>query len=454
MAQRLLTVVCTMLDTSRLRATLFLVLSLAGCVTGEELDGEDIDGGGKADSVSSSSPDHLVDTPFYFGVPKTAITAALPRPDYPYPTVWNTAMQSSDVGLRIIAIQQSSGVAAHQRARREMAQKLAAAGVLKDGDIVLTFRPELASTMAYPHIQMGTTHAGLVYTDGGAAYNIDSPLDTSYVGQFDAPHYAGNGGNDAGTDALHIVRPRELTDARRTQLRTWVKTLKAALPRINGQRAQVKFQSDYLTPAYVSAGMTTRQTVTTLGKIILEADTDTKLPMYCSEFAWHMLALSGCSADEIRTAPDEGAACVDEVFAPMPLVARTADEVGLAEGPLLALLAVPAQIRAPLVDDVFATGDAATLSSGHRAVSEQVAPLMGPLSQLYTARAGGAPVEATAAAAEQLDATMPNNYSPTTFLIQAMGPEATRSMDYVATVAFVDAAGYAKAQTLSRNPVP
>ena len=53
-----------------------------------------------------------------------------------------------------------------------------------------------------------------------------------------------------------------------------------------------------------------------------------------------------------------------------------------------------------------------------------------------------------------LDANMPLNYSPTTFLIQAMGPQATRAMDYVVTVAFVNAAGYAKAQMLSSQPVP
>lgn len=446
------------MDSSKLKGALLLLAighSLVACATAEQGDDHtDIDGGGKADTITSSDPSRLLDMPFYFSVPKTAVTASLARDRYPYPTVWNSSMQASAVGLRVIAIQQGTGVAAHQKARREMAQSLAAAGVLQDGDIVLTFRPELADTMAYPHIQMGTTHAGLVYTSGGAAFNIDSPLDSEYVGQFDTSHYAGDGGEDAGVDALHIVRPRKMTDARRAQLRTWIGVLKGGLTRINGQRQQVKFQSDYLTPSFVSAGMTTRQTVTMLGKIILEVDTTTKLPMFCSEFAWHMLALSSCTATEIRSAPAEGASCVDEVFAPMPLVAHDANEVGLAEGPLLALLDIPLQIRAPLVAKIFATGNPAKLSSGHRAVSEQVAPLMGPLSQFYTARAGGAPVEATASAAEMLDAAMPLNYSPTTFLIQSMGPQASRTMDYVATVAFVNPAGYAKAQGLSHNPVP
>jgi len=142
------------------------------------------------------------------------------------------------------------------------------------------------------------------------------------------------------------------------------------------------------------------------------------------------------------------------VFAPMPLVAKNADETGMAEGPLVSLMATPAAGREALIAKVFTTGNATRLSSGHRAVSEQVAPLMGPLSQFYGARAQGLSVEDTAPVAEMLSANMPNNYSPTTFLVQAMGDTSKRATDYVVTVAFVNGAGYAKAQTLAQNPVP
>jgi len=443
---------------SKLRPLLLLLAldyAALGCATDpdEAPDQLDQDGEGKGDGISSEDPNRLLDAPFYFSVPKTAVTTPLNRAGYPYPTLWNDSTEAKEVGLRVIAIKQGIGVEARKTARREMASKLARAGVLQDGDIVLTFRPELAGTMAYPHIQMGTTHAGLVYTEGGVAYNIDSPLDSQYVGQFDTSHYAGNGGDDAGTDALHIVRPR-ITDGRRTQLREWVGDLKSGLARINGARQQIKFQSDYLVPSYVSARMTTRQTVTTLGKIILEVDTTTKLPMYCSEFAWHMLALSSCTDAEIRNAPAEGASCVDEVFAPMPLVAKNADETGMAEGPLVSLMATPAAGREALIAKVFTTGNATRLSSGHRAVSEAVAPLMGPLSQFYGARAQGLSIDDTAPVAEMLSANMPNNYSPTTFLVQAMGDTSKRATDYVATIAFVNGGGYMKAQLLAQNPVP
>lgn len=48
----------------------------------------------------------------------------------------------------------------------------------------------------------------------------------------------------------------------------------------------------------------------------------------------------------------------------------------------------------------------------------------------------------------------PNNYSPTALLIQAMGADASRTVDYVAPIAFVDAAGYDKARGLALSPVP
>ena len=437
-----------------MRKLLALLLLFTACATEDEVLDQDGTGDiGKGDGATSSDPNRLLDVPFYFAVPKSVIATQLDRARYPYPTLWNKSVQGDEVGLRVIAVQQTNtSVAAKQAARRDMATKLAAAGVLEDGDIVLTFRPELAGTMAYPHIQMGTTHAGLVYIENGAAFNIDSPLDSQYVGQFDTAHYAGDGAMDHGADALHIVRP-QITDARRTQLRAWVGTLKTNLARINGERAQVKFQSDYLVPSYVRAGMTTRQTVTALGKIILEVDTTTKLPMYCSEFAWHMLALSACSVTEIRNAGPEGASCVDDVFAPMPLVAKNRSELGMAEGPLLSLMKLPAANRAALVPKIFETGNPAKLSSGHRMVSEQVAPLMAPLSQLYAARAAGASIEMTASAAEMLSANMPNNYSPTTFLVQSMA-DSQRAMDYVVTLAFVTPTTYQKAQRLAQNPVP
>jgi hypothetical protein len=412
--------------------------------------------------TTSRAPDRLLDVPFYFSVPKEAITVPLAREAYPYPTVWNPSMEVGGAGLRAIVVDQQSQDPANKRAARvDMAKRLARAGVLQDGDIALSFRPNLAGTMAYPHVQMGVTHASLVYTRNGEAFNIDSPLDHEYVGQFSTLHFTGgvssSGAREYGTDALQIVRPRNMTAERKASLQRWIGALLAGLPRINGDRAQVKFQKDYLKPIFAATGMTTKQTVTTLGRIILEEDTTTKLPMYCSEFAWHMLALSSCSEEEIREAGPEGAACVDPVFEPMPLVSPAEDAIGLAEGPLQNLMVAPPAERPALVARIFTTGNASGLSSGHRAVAEQVAPLMDGLARYYGAKAQGAAAPMLAGAATQLNAGVGDigNYSPTAFLANATLPAGVRAIDYVATIVFVDGqTDYDKARRLARNPVP
>ena len=74
----------------------------------------------------------------------------------------------------MIAIkQQGTSPAAKRAARIDMAKQLAGSACSQDGDLALTFRPELQGTLAYPHIQMGTTHASLVYTQNGEAFNVD-----------------------------------------------------------------------------------------------------------------------------------------------------------------------------------------------------------------------------------------------------------------------------------------
>jgi len=416
------------------------------------------EGGAEAseDGVTASRDEaRLLDIPFYFSVPKSAVTTEINRRGYSYPTVWNTSMEVKDAGLRMIAIKQAgTSPSAKKAARIDMARQLAKAGVLQDGDIALSFRPELAGTMAYPHIQMGSTHASLVYTKNGEAFNVDSPLDEEYVGQFSTKHFVGgtsaSGSVDLGTDALQILRPAGFDEGRRAQLQKWATAVAQ-----NRAYGKVRFQKDYLTPIFASKRMTTKQTVTELGKIIMNQGT-MELPMYCSEFAWHMLALSNCNESQIRAAGPEGADCVAPVFAPMQLAAADASSVGLAEGPLATLMAAPAADRAGLVESIFATGaNGGRLSSGHRAVAEQVAPLMAGLSQYYGARAQGATVEMTSQAAGQLNAGVQNvpNYSPTAFMVSAMQPAGLRKMDYVATVVFVDSdADMAKAKRLSMPP--
>ena len=102
-------------------------------------------------------------------------------------------------GLRYIVVRDSREV------RDSIVQTLYAKSLLADGDVVLTFRPSWANTMAYPHIQMGISHSGVIYTRGNRAYNLDLPLNEESNGSFDSEL---NSARYKDASALHILRPR------------------------------------------------------------------------------------------------------------------------------------------------------------------------------------------------------------------------------------------------------
>src|SRR5690606_33724025 len=164
---------------ARLTALTSLALLTATLAAGCADDGSpDVASSEGAVANISDAPDKIVDVRFYFGVPRSAIHVPLNRAGYTYPNARNPSTDAAGDGLRAIVVKQRSTEPRDRPvAHREMARQLGKSNVMQDGDIVLAFRPELAGTLAYPHVQMGTTHASLVYTENGQAYNIDSPLD-------------------------------------------------------------------------------------------------------------------------------------------------------------------------------------------------------------------------------------------------------------------------------------
>ena len=133
-----------------------------------------------------------------------------------------------------------------------------------------------------------------------------------------------------------------------------------------------------------------------LGKIILERGHDGSCRCTAPS------SRGTCSRS--RTAPTprsaaagpEGAACVKPVFAPMQLAATDARVDRPRRGP--ARLDPRRSAGRPRRASSRRSSSPATparLSSGHRAVAEQVAPLMAGLAQYYGARAQGATVEMT-----------------------------------------------------------
>lgn len=442
--------------------TLATVLALAATVVSTQgcaaASGSEDVSEGNADLSSSVAGDRFLDVPFYFSLPKSEVKISLNRNAYSYPTLWNPATGNANAGLRMIVIQQAGQSPAQKTGPRlDMGTQLGKAGVLQEGDVALTFRPELANTMAYPHIQQGITHSSLVYVKNGVAFHVDSPLDdvTTGNGTFTTEHFVG-GSEDHGVDALQIIRPRGLTDARKVQLQSWIDKIVSSSAQRATIHAQVGFQSNYLTPIFQIKNMTTKQTITKLGQILMRSDKTTHLDMYCSELAWHLLALSNCSETDILNATDEGSDCVAPIFAPMPLIG-TPDAIGLGEGPLRMIQTAPPADQSGLIPQVFKTGNASGLSAGHRAVAQKLEQmgLIAGLNQYYSGVLAGAPADQLAADVAKMNAAVSPNYSPTAYFTQALQDDASRPVDYVATVVFTDsAADYAKAKTLAANGTP
>lgn len=439
-------------------------LACMGCASEDVVSDEE--GGTDENLTVSAAADRLLDIPMYFAVSTDSLNGALPRQQYPYPTVWNKTSSegfSGDVGLRMIVVNGTSA-----KVKGDAAGRLMRAGALQEGDIVLSFRPNLAATMSYPHIQMGSTHAGLIVSEGeGAtktALNVDSPLNAEYNADKNDPtkwsrlsavHYAGAGNDPLGTEALHVIRPRNFTAAQKAQLLGWFGKIRPDMPNLY---KQIPFNGDYLAPSYATGQRTIKQNVTALGKILLRKDTTSKIGMYCSELAWHLLSLANCTESQIENAPAEGAACVQEPFKPMAILGGN-EYIGLGDGPVVNIKRAAADKQAGLLASVFPESpNAVRLSPGHLAVSQLLDQngMMKATKQYYGAKLAGQNDVAGQIAAG-VNNGVPTNYSPTAFLVNTMLPknDPNRKFDYVATIVFTNTrAAYDKAVKLSKNPVP
>jgi hypothetical protein len=458
-----------------------------GCVqeSGDELGADEAATGTVASEIVSTgkTAGAVTDIPFYFGVPKTSLTTELTleneRKDYPWSTVWSPSRENPEIGLRMIVIPEKPPASAEQR--KLMAAELGTAGVIQDGDVILSFRTGLADTLAYPHIQMGSTHAGLAFRDDtGNAHNLDQPLDGDYnvvkviggkkrfVSSFETKHYAGQPDS---TDALHILRPRwgSARATKTTNLRAWINRLAETHEAIRAAGG-LNFNSDYLNPLIAKPETSAAKIATEFGQIMTgKVKPRGDFDMFCSEMAFYLLTLANCTFDDINGAAVGGeAACTTgalpagaQPFEPMLLLGDSNNKPGLAEGPLLNLLHGGGNRIPTALDLLFPKSEsgASKLSSGHRAVAEATKPLMGGLQQYYAASLGVPglpPVEALRANINGLTKNV-KNYSPTAFLVESMIPDAgQRSVDYVATVVFGDGGTLAAAKSIAppAGPVP
>jgi hypothetical protein len=373
--------------------------------------------------------------PVYFAVPAGA-RAALPKNidtpdrliDFKHP---DAIAAKADVGLRLVVAK-----------RAGLAQRLGKSGLVQTGDLLLTFRSEWGGAGAYPNIQMGISHTGIAYIKDGILHNLDNPMSGEYLGargELDSEHYRT-------LTLIHIIRPRNLTEAQRAHLLDWATRLASSAKRVYPK--QISFNQDYNAPKYKRGKPF--DFVKRFGQVALGQNPPGTIDMFCSEFAWSLLALRDCDPGKTGEA-FKGAGIPSCVREPMKPMSATGDYItrrgrgsysGLADGPLLVVdaLKLPEAEKTKLLHSVFIANPAgmAKLSVGHKAIAQSMSPKFAPLEKYYLGVGGkwGPTFEARMISNAFNKKGIPENYSPTSFLINTLLPSNNvyRTMDYVATI--------------------
>lgn len=373
--------------------------------------------------------------PVFFAVPESA-RAPLPQTfettdkliDFRHPDAKDSP---GGIGLRII-----------ETSRAGMAKRLAQSGLVQTGDILLTFRPEWGGAGAYPNIQMGISHTGIAYIKDGAVHNIDNPMDSVYLG----PRFNGDLTSEhyRTLNYLHVIRPRGLTDQQRKNILNWATRLTANAKRV--YPSQLKFNQDYNAPKFKNDDY---DFVKHFGQIALGQNPPGNIDLYCSEFAWALLAMRDCDPEQASDAfkGSRMPRCVKPVMEPMKATGdymtwkTPASYTGLADGPLVVInsLKLANAQRTAMIDSVFAENPKglSKMSVGHRTLAKEMQPKFEPLEKYYTGVTGGVWTGVNARLISfGFRRAIPENYSPTSFLINTMLPSnnKNRTMDYVATI--------------------
>ncbi len=367
--------------------------------------------------------------PAFFALPKSArgtIPDQIPTSDtlvdFKHPA-------GGGLGLRVIETKRSG-----------MGERLGKSGLFETGDLILSFWPDWGGAGPYPSVQMGVSHVGVAYIKDGRLNNIDNPLTAEYNAPSDL-----RSSNYRQVSFMHVVRPRNLTEAQRANLQAWIARFSSNQSTIFPSR--LAFNSDYSAPKF-KAGQPI-DFVKSLAQAGL-GQPGPKIDLYCSEFAWSLLALRDCDPDA-AAGQFNGSGMPRCVRQPMEPMTATGDyvstksrnaHIGLADGPLTVIdsMGLPAAERQKHIDSVFAVSRPDALrkmSPGHRETARTLGPKFAALAIYYKGVTGSFTEKQQAAAVSAAFAKeVAQNYSPTSFLINTLLPpnNPNRTMDYIATI--------------------
>ena len=116
-----------------------------------------------------------------------------------------------------------SACASWWRSARASPSAWARAASMQTGDILLTFRSEWGGAGAYPNVQMGISHTGVAYDQGWRAAQHRQSAEQEYLGPGNRGEL--NGEHYRTLQFIHVIRPRNLTDAERANIVAWATRL-------------------------------------------------------------------------------------------------------------------------------------------------------------------------------------------------------------------------------------
>ena len=355
---------------------------------------------------------YALDVPDFMMVPKSTWVAGFPELNKDdIQTEVASAAQDANLGLRLVHLKKS------YQATKLASEALAENGVIESGDILLSFRPAWADTLAYAHVQLGISHAALAFVvemDGKKyVHSLESPM--SYSSFLNSPHQYGD------LEAFHIVRPT-LTEVEKSNLKKWAKLTMSHPDRF-------AFFQDYGTPMYKRGLPGVNHPidqVRLMAKVIKEGGTT--FSCYCSEFVWTFLGLRKCSPDEFPSGN------LEMFFDPLKGLYQEDPKAGLTQGPDAALRKSGNPNRTQIltskvaVDFLDSPSDLqGRMSSGHQAVARANKPKMDLLKRYY---GSGEP----AGMVSEINQGIIENFSPTAFLIRSHA--GLNGLRYAGTVVF------------------